>query len=147
MDGQPKRVSELIEDLVPREMVFYRVPIAAPEPETTPPEPLGNSINAIGGEVPIQRASGPKPLITKIFGSVTTTDMVDAIKAVLAEDEDGARVVLGADDIKVDEDVNEEIGVEADRLKALGNYEVEILLKGVDPIARTISVRAQEVDL
>ncbi|KAL8709712.1 MAG: hypothetical protein Q9225_007410, partial [Loekoesia sp. 1 TL-2023] len=133
----PKRASELVEVLVPPEMVFYRVPIAAPEPEPEPPEPLGNSINAIGGVVPVQRAPEPKPLITRIFGSVTTADIVESIKAVLAEDEEGARVVLGPEDIRIVEEANEERGIEEDRLKVLGNYEVEIRVKGVGPLRRT----------
>ncbi|KAL8760103.1 MAG: hypothetical protein Q9184_003424 [Pyrenodesmia sp. 2 TL-2023] len=149
----PKRTRELIEELVPQEMVFYRTPIlATPEPEAPPPaiEPLGKSINAIGGQVPmpqLQRAPEPKNLITKIFGSVSTADMVDTIKAGLAEDEEGARVVLGPGDIVVDEEADEERGVEADRLKALGEWKVEIRLKGMEPIRRTVSVRAQDMAL
>ncbi|KAL8919753.1 MAG: hypothetical protein Q9208_006619 [Pyrenodesmia sp. 3 TL-2023] len=149
----PKRTRELIEDLVPQEMVFYKTPIlAAPEPEAPSPatEPLGNSINAIGGQVPMpvqQRAPEPKNLITKIFGSVSTADMVDTIKAVLAEDEEAARVVLSPGDIVLDEKVDEERGVEADRLKALGEWKVEIRLKGVEPVRRMVSLRAQEMDL
>ncbi|KAI4125471.1 MAG: hypothetical protein LQ338_004229 [Usnochroma carphineum] len=133
----PKRMREIIEDLVPQEMVIYRVPIPAPEPEPEPSRPLGNSINAIGGEGPVQRTPESKHLVTKIFGSVTTADMVDAIKAVLAGDEEGAKVVPGPEHITVDEEMDEEAGVEADRVKALGNYKIEIKLKGVDPIRRT----------
>lgn len=136
---------EIIEDLVPQEMVIYRVPIPAPEPEPEPSRPLGNSINAIGGEGPVQRTPESKHLVTKIFGSVTTADMVDAIKAVLAGDEEGAKVVPGPEHITVDEEMDEEAGVEADRVKALGNYKIEIKLKGVDPIRRTVSIRAQEM--
>lgn len=143
---QPKRAGELVEALVPQEVVFYRVPIAAPEPEPEPPEPLGNSINAIGGEVPVRRALEPKPSVTRIFGSVTTADIVDSIKVVLAEDEEGARVVLGPEDIRIVDEATEERGIEDDRLKALGNYEVEIRLKGVDPLRRKVSIRAQDGD-
>ncbi|KAL9028076.1 MAG: hypothetical protein Q9196_003494 [Gyalolechia fulgens] len=142
-----KRASELIETLVPREMVFYRVPIANPKPEPEKPEPLGNSINAIGGQVPAQRAPKPMPLVTRIFGSVSTTDMVDSIKAVLAEDEEGARVVLGPEDVHIVEgEKSEELDIEEDRLKTVGDYKIEIRLKGADPIPRTVSIRAQDVD-
>ncbi|KAL8932591.1 MAG: hypothetical protein Q9216_006770 [Gyalolechia sp. 2 TL-2023] len=140
-----KRASELIETHVPREILFYRVPIANPKPEPEQPEPLGNSINAIGGEAPPQRAPEPTPLVTRIFGSVSTADMVDSIKAVLAEDEEGARVVLGPEDIHIVEGKkNEGLDVEEDRLKALGDYKIEIRLKGVDPVRRIVSIRAQE---
>lgn len=88
----------------------------------------------------------PAP-ITRIFGSVSTADMVDAIKAVLAEDEEGARVVLSAEDVYIDAEASEETGVEADRLKALGEYRVEIRPKGmVDAIRRGVSIRAVETD-
>ncbi|KAL8893592.1 MAG: hypothetical protein Q9207_008576 [Kuettlingeria erythrocarpa] len=152
LNEQPQRTSELIEQLVPQEMVFYRTPIlAAPEPEAAPnTAPVGNTINAIGGQDFVsqqqQRAPEPKNQITKIFGSVSTADMVDAIKAVLAEDEEGARVVLGPGDIVVDEEADEERGVEADRLKAVGEWKVEIRLKGVQPIRRTVSIKPQEMD-
>lgn len=136
-------------------MVFYKTPIlTAPELEAVPTaEPVGNTINAIGGQdfapqqqQQQQRAPEPKNQITKIFGSVSTADMVDAIKAVLAEDQEGARVVLSPGDIVVDEEVDEERGVEADRLKAVGEWKVEIRLKGVVPIRRTVSIRPQEMD-
>ncbi|KAI4167865.1 MAG: hypothetical protein LQ343_006879 [Gyalolechia ehrenbergii] len=139
-----KRASELIETFVPQEMVFYKVPIANPKPEPEQPEPLGNSINAIGGAVPQQRTPEPMPLVTRIFGSVSTADMVDSIKAVLGEDEEGARVVLNAEDIQIVGEKSEELDIEEDRLKTLGDYKIEIRLKGVDPIRRTVSIRAQE---
>ena len=71
--------------------------------------------------------------------------MVDSIKALLAEDGDGARVVLGPEDLRIAEDASEELGIEADRLKALGEYKIEIRLKGVEPITRAVSIKAQEV--
>ncbi|KAL8867161.1 MAG: hypothetical protein Q9174_005836 [Haloplaca sp. 1 TL-2023] len=148
--AQPRRAVEIMETLVPAVVVFYRAPIAATEldPEPEPERPLGNSINAIGGESSPKPASKPrpKPITTKIFGSVSTTDMVDSIKAVLAEDEEGARVVLGAEDIVISETTDEARGVEEDRLKAMGDYKIEIRLKGVDPIQRVVSIKPQETD-
>ncbi|KAL8825636.1 MAG: hypothetical protein Q9170_007717 [Blastenia crenularia] len=142
----PKQAHFLIEAVLPPTIVFYRPPIATSEAELQPQPSLGSSINAIGGEVPVQRAPEPKPLITKIFGSVKTSHMVNTIKAVLAEDKDGARVVLGPEDIHIIDEASEERGVEEDRLKALGEYEIEIRLKDMEPIKRTVSIRAQEVD-
>ncbi|KAL8704856.1 MAG: hypothetical protein Q9201_002015 [Fulgogasparrea decipioides] len=143
----PKRACELIEALVPPELVFHRVPIATSEPEPEPPEPLGNSINAIGGELPVRRSPAPKPMVTRIFGSVSTMDILDSLKAVMAEDDEGARVVLGAESIGIKEAANEELGIEADRLKAVGNYNIEIRPRGSDPIRRIVSVRPQETGL
>ncbi|KAI4118536.1 MAG: hypothetical protein LQ345_001421 [Seirophora villosa] len=136
----PQRTSEIIETLIPPELIFHRVPITTPEP-TSSPEPPGQSITAEALAQPM-----PAP-ITRIFGSVSTADMVDAIKAVLAEDEEGARVVLSAEDVYIDAEASEETGVEADRLKALGEYRVEIRPKGmVDAIRRGVSIRAVETD-
>lgn len=138
-----------MEALIPPELVFYRAPIVTPEPDPEPPKPLGNSINAIGGEAPVERAPEPEfqPTMTKIFGSVTTADMVDSIKAVLAEDDEGARVVLGSEDIRIREAADGTREIEEDRLKALGDYKIEIRMKGADPVRRTVSIRPQETDL
>ncbi|KAL8807133.1 MAG: hypothetical protein Q9200_004788 [Gallowayella weberi] len=142
----PKRAAEIIEAYIPPALTFYRVPIAEPVPEPVPPEPIGNSINAIGGEAPVRSSRVVKPSITRIFGSVTTADIVESIKAVLAESEDGARVVLAPEDIRIDEKASEDAGIEVDRLKALGNYSIEVRLKGVDPVRRLVSVKEQETD-
>ncbi|KAL8724342.1 MAG: hypothetical protein Q9166_008007 [cf. Caloplaca sp. 2 TL-2023] len=143
----PNRASEVIETHVPPVIVFYRVPIATPEPEPEPPESLGNSINAIGGDAPVRKASEPKPSpVTRIFGSVSAADIVDSIKAVLTMSDEGGRVVLAPEDIKIDEKQSDDVGIEIDRLKALGEYKIEVRLKGVDPIQRLVSIRAQETD-
>ena len=64
----------------------------------------------------------------------------------LSASEEGARVVLAPEDIRIDELENEDLGVEIDRLKALGEYKIEIRVKGIDPIRRRVSIRAQEAD-
>ncbi|KAL8805824.1 MAG: hypothetical protein Q9182_001736 [Xanthomendoza sp. 2 TL-2023] len=137
-------VLQIIEAHIPTALTFYRVPIAEPVPEPAPPEPIGNSINAIGGETPVRSSPTVKPSITRIFGSVTTADIAESMKAVLAESEDGARVVLAPEDIKIDETAGEDVGIEVDRLKALGNYKIEIRLKGVNPVRRLVSIKEQE---
>ncbi|KAL8949180.1 MAG: hypothetical protein Q9222_004693 [Ikaeria aurantiellina] len=109
----PKRTREVIDTLLPPDLIFYRPPITTSEPDTSPAEPLGNSINAIGGAA---AASPPPPpptpqKATRIFGSVTTSDIADAIKAVLAADEEGKRVVLGSEDVVITDTVDEERGV------------------------------------
>ena len=148
--AKPRRAAEIMEALVPGVVVFHRAPITATEtePDPEPQPPLGNSINAIGGDPSPKPATNPKPkpTITRIFGSVSTTDMVDSIKAVLAEDKEGARVVLGAEDLVIQETTDEARGVEEDRLKALGDYKIEIRMKGVDPVRRVVSIKPQETD-
>lgn len=143
---QPKRTSEIIEAQVPSDIIFHRVPILVPEPEPAPPEPVGNSINAIGGEAPVQKALEPEPSVTRIYGSVSTADIVESIKAILLASEDGARVVLAPEDVKIKEKESQDLGIESDRLKALGEFEIEIRVKGVDPLRRRVVIRAQEAD-
>ena len=71
---------------------------------------------------------------------------MESMKAVLAQAEEGARVVIGAEDITILEEEGEEWGVEGDRLKALGDFKVEVRVKGGDPVERIVSVKAQETD-
>lgn len=75
--------------------------------------------------------------------------MVDAIKALLAEDTEGTRVVLNPEDIAIEGEASEEVGVgEADRLKALGQYRISVRVKGMDALLhRDVIIQAQEVDI
>ena len=77
-----------------------------------------------------------------IFGSVSTTDMAVTIKELLAKSQDGQRVVVGAEDVKILTQAGK--GVEGDRLKALGDFQIEVRVKGGDALQRTVSVRAPE---
>ena len=66
----------------------------------------------------------------------------------MAETKDGARVVIGAEDVTIlredgEEARHQERGIEGDRIKALGDFRVEARVKGGDPVVRTVSVRAQ----
>lgn len=90
--------------------------------------------------VAAQEAARPKASKTSIYGSVTTADIAENIRAVLAEDDVGARVVLTSDDITFVEE-----GEEKDRVKHLGVFEIDIRIKGAtDNIRRTIKVNAQD---
>ena len=75
--------------------------------------------------------------------------MAESIKAVLAQTTEGARVVIGAEDIAIvqdkdDESGNQDKGIEGDRLKALGDFQVEVRVKGGEAVVRMVSVKAQE---
>jgi ribosomal protein L9 len=75
----------------------------------------------------------------KIHGSVTTSDIATNLKAILAEDEQGARVVIAPEDISFVQETEEK-----DRVKQLGVFEIEIRLAGaLDSVQRTIQVNAQ----
>lgn len=83
----------------------------------------------------------PQPI--SIYGSVTTADVAESVKAALANTEEGARVVLGADDVKIIRTEEESDG-ETDRFKTLGEFQVEIQVKGGEAITRTVHIKAQE---
>ncbi len=85
----------------------------------------------------------PKPKPIAIFGSVSNADIAEAVTALLNETKEGARVVIGADDVKIVRNEGEE-DAEADRLKALGEHQVEIHVKGGGTVTTTVSIKAQE---
>ena len=84
-----------------------------------------------------------------IFGAVSTVDVADSIKALLAKSEEATRIALGPEDLKFvqeqSSDSDDQVdGIEGERLKALGDFEVVIKVKGGSPVTRTVSVRPQE---
>ena len=81
-----------------------------------------------------------------IYGSVSTADVSEAVKAILAQHEEGARVVLGSEDNTISGESEEGSGIEPGRIKALGTFTVDIRVKGGEPVRRTIIVKAQEED-
>jgi hypothetical protein len=75
-----------------------------------------------------------------IYGSVSTADIASTIRAVLAEDAEGSRIVLGPEDITFAMETEEK-----DRVKHLGTFEVDIRVKGApEAVRRKITVNAQE---
>ena len=92
----------------------------------------------------IDKDPEPRPGPVAIYGSVTTADITTNIKAVLAakaaENDDAARVVLHAEDISIVHEA--EATDESDRIKALGDYQIEIRLLDAPAIHRTVRVEA-----
>ena len=79
------------------------------------------------------------PTSTKIIGSVSTNDIATNLKAILAEDKEGARVSLAVEDVSFVKSTEER-----DRVNDLGNFEFQIKLSGATkPVRRSIQVRAQ----
>jgi hypothetical protein len=71
---------------------------------------------------------------------VSTGDIAANLKAVLAEDGEGARVVLSPEEISFVEETED-----AHRVKHLGVFEIEIRLNGAtESVRRTIMVNAQD---
>ena len=137
-----------MEAALPSHMIFYRSPITDPEPEIL--EPSTPRRAASSAAAVLDAASEPlkpsKPSLATIYGSVSTADVVESIKALLSQTEEGARVVLAAEDVRllVPEDVEpQDIGIEGDRVKALGEFQVEARVKGGEAVVRTVSVKAE----
>ena len=139
--------------MIPSHLEFYRTPIANPEPETRkeqqPARPFrrNQAASAAAADLAAFEDSMPKPQaepqVVAIYGSVSTADIAESVKAVLAETEEGARVVLSAEDITITTEQAPVPGAEADRLKALGEFKVDIRVKGGEAVRRFISVKAQ----
>ena len=77
--------------------------------------------------------------------------MAESIKALLTGTSEGSKIVIGPEDITIIQDEKEEAGhqekgIEGDRLKALGNFQVEVRVKGGEAVTRTVSIKAQEVN-
>lgn len=88
----------------------------------------------------------PKRELIAIFGSVSASDVATAMKAVLATNDEAARVVFGEEDVRFVnvKDENGKTG-ETDRVKYLGDYQVEVRVKGAEAIVkRVVRVLAQQ---
>ncbi|OQO10751.1 hypothetical protein B0A48_04051 [Cryoendolithus antarcticus] len=150
----PERSMQLIEIFVPQRLDFYRQPIPAePEPaapkRATPSIGTGIAAELFAARAQAEEASKPvKPAAAQaIYGSVSTQNVLDAVKAALATNDESARVGL------VEEDVRfiagpEVVGVEeAGRVvKHVGDFTVEIRVRGGEEgVKRHVRVNAQEV--
>ena len=58
--------------------------------------------------------------------------------------EEAARIVLNSDDIRIVQPDASKVEGEADRIKTLGEFAIEIQPKGASSIQRTIRVNAEE---
>ena len=143
-----------MEELLPSHIIFYRTPIpeADTQPQEQPPRPRKAASSAAAdldaSSDPLPKPVEPEPV--KIFGSVSTTDIAESIETLLAETAEGARIVVGAEDVTIVQaesksPENQPKGVEGDRLKALGDFQVSARVKGGTPVIRTVSVRAQQI--
>ena len=134
-----------MEASLPSHIIFYRSPITDPEPEI-PEVPTPRRAASPAAAV-LDAASEPlKSSLAIIYGSVSTADIIESMKALLSQTEEGARIVLAAEDVKilVPEGVEaQDVGIEGDRVKALGEFQVEARVKGGEAVVRTVSVRAQ----
>jgi len=142
----------LMATTLPLQMIFYRVPVTDPGTpiQDTPSSKRQGAASTAAAELaaasdPIPEP--PNPQLAAILGCVSTADIAGAAKAVLAQSVEGAQVVLGAEDITIKGEGSEAAGIEGDTLKALGDFPVELRVKGGEPVHRVVSVKLQEASL
>ncbi|KAI1342526.1 hypothetical protein F5Y15DRAFT_413033 [Xylariaceae sp. FL0016] len=158
----PEETQSLLTDLLPPTILFTRKPNAAPTPsQPTPPPPpqpttprspslAANAATSTSASASAAQetpaTTAPEPETNQhvpIFGSVSTTDVLAAVKEHLlaASPEQGSRIALEADGIAIR-------GLDAgeDRIKRLGTFEVAIGVgrSELKPVVRTIEVVAEE---
>jgi len=141
---QPERIHALLSTLVVPTLTFHRKPIPqpaavpAPAPPAQPEQPKRSPLLAqhYGTTTPStepETTSSDEP--TAIFGSVSTTDVLLAVRSDLALDPEASRIPLDARGIRF-------VGLEAetDRVKSLGEWEVEIDVPGASKFTPEVSV-------
>ena len=107
---------------------------------------MSRAVNSAAADLAAASEPVPKPQPAAIYGSVSTQDIASAVKAVLALDSEGARVVLGAEDVSFVQNAEAEGGADTDRVKTLGDFEVVLTVKGGSTITRIVRVHAQETE-
>jgi len=149
----PERSMQLLEIFVPSRLDFYRQPIPEeakePEPSTSDddraPKMRGAAADLFAARMQQQSAEKAKAL-QAIYGSVSAQDILAAVRAVMGTNEESARVLVAEEDITFVEENRAASVEEGGRIKHVGDYVVEIKIKGAEEgIRRLIKVHAQEV--
>jgi hypothetical protein len=84
-------------------------------------------------------ASKPKAHADAIYGSVSTTDVVQTIRGALAHNDEAARVILNEADVVFVSGHEED---DVSRVKQLGVFKIEIRVAGAaEALVRNIRVR------
>lgn len=121
---------------VPARIDFHRTPIEG-EAHNTSASALNNAVS--GAASILAAAERPsKHAPTSIYGSVSTADILSSIRNDLARNDEAARIVLTEEDVRI---VNLAEGDETGRVKRLGDFEVDIRIKGAEePLKRIVRV-------
>lgn len=147
----PERSMQLLDIFVPQRLDFFRQPIpeepAAAEPvveeQDRAPKLRGAAADLFAARMQQPAASSSKP--QGIYGSVSTQDILVAVRAAMGGNDEAARVLVAEEDITFVESGVAEIE-ENRRIKHVGDFTVEIRTKGAEEgVRRLIKVHAQEV--
>jgi len=135
----PDQSSKLLDNILPRSIDFYRPPISVPGlplRAASPSIPAMSAISAAASE----GHKAQRPERVSIYGSVSTLDIPSNMKAILAEDNEGKRVVLSPEDISFVDDLDER-----DRVKYIGSFDIDVRVKGATKaIRRAVTVYPQD---
>jgi hypothetical protein len=141
---KPERIHALLSSLIPQTLTFTRKPIhtPAPEPPATFTLPASRRSPLLAHHDPEEPKPAPKEEVdTKaIFGSVSTGDILAAVKASLRSDPEAVRIPLEARGIRF-------IGEEGDRVKSLGEWEVEIAVPGASELVPEVQFVRRKVEV
>lgn len=132
-------------------MDFQRQAVELTPPAPEKPAPASKKdrgfSNAAADLLAAQTAPPPAPASSAssaipIFGSVSTADVANRITHLLSDDQEASRIVLGADDVRfVNVSVEGPAAHETDRVKHLGEYQIQVRIKGADvPVESRIRV-------
>ncbi|KAI9832935.1 MAG: hypothetical protein M1819_003965 [Sarea resinae] len=141
----PDRATQVVSNLLPSKIEFYRTPIPAPKPEKPAHDTSrAPSINSAAADFAAASEPLPKTEPLGIYGSVSTGDIASSIKAFLDNNEEASKVNLSAEDISFIGGPTPSDNAEVDRVKHLGDFEIEIKIKGAEEtIRRVVVVRPQ----
>jgi hypothetical protein len=144
----PERSIQLLDIFVPKTLDFYRQPI--PEETKEPESETAQEIYGKGAAAELFAARQRRDEKIKakepagIYGSVSTHDILAAVRAAMENNDESARVLITEADLKF-VDAGSEVE-EAGRVKHVGSFSVEIMIKGAEAgLRRTVRVHAQEV--
>jgi hypothetical protein len=134
---QPQRSLDLLAVLLPSKMEFKRPVVDGAKQGHKAPSQIPSEVAAILS-LAKDKAAGP----VAIYGSVSTADVAAYIKEYVAYNDEASQVVLHENDIRF-------VGIsqleESSKVKHLGEYDVEISIKGSEGvIGRKVVVLAEQ---
>jgi len=152
-----ERSVELVEIFVPPRLSFYRQPIieeTPKEPDVQPPPEASprRQFRGMGAAADLMEARTPQPgQVVKpavgpqgIYGSVSTHDVLMAVRETMRGNDEAAMVVLQEGNVSF-VGLPESEGAESDRVKHVGDFTIEIKVTGAQKVVRrTARVVAQE---
>jgi hypothetical protein len=130
--------------LVPEALIFHRKPIhtlaAESQATSTPPKERRSPLLAHHDPEPAPTPKEPEVDLKAIFGSVSTADVLASIKAALTSDSEAIRIPLELRSIRF-------TGEETDRVKQLGEFEVQIAVPGASELVPEVQFVRRRVEV